>query len=216
MGEYAKHDGEQIKIGTCEEMYYLRYDQREEVEPEKGNVDPAGDERHELRFRFPWPDEDGTLPGEFEKPFRNYGLHIDAPEDVNHYSTQFSSQRGMLVSLPCPYSKEGKESPYKIGFNGYSGGVRIVQQKPLRDGRLALICECGGCGSKWRIEDEEELKPILKALEDTAEYLDHLGKESNRFWRGEGREVKDNPKGDGENEREIARRILAGYAVPVA
>ena len=27
MGEYAKYAGERVKIGTCEDMYYLRDDQ---------------------------------------------------------------------------------------------------------------------------------------------------------------------------------------------
>ena len=39
MGEYAirKSDGESIKIGTCEDMYYLRYEDRFKVTPEEGS-----------------------------------------------------------------------------------------------------------------------------------------------------------------------------------
>ena len=65
MGEYAKFQGQSIKIGTCENMYYLRADQAAMVQPESGNVDPIRD-RESLRFRFPFPDEDNVLPGEFE------------------------------------------------------------------------------------------------------------------------------------------------------
>lgn len=34
MGEYAKRmrDGERVKIGTCENMYYLRFEERHQVE----------------------------------------------------------------------------------------------------------------------------------------------------------------------------------------
>ena len=58
MGEYAKHKGEEIKIGTCENMYYLRFDQRHKVKALPGNVDPNGADAYALRFRFPWPNED--------------------------------------------------------------------------------------------------------------------------------------------------------------
>jgi hypothetical protein len=54
MGEYALYKGQQIKIGTCETMYYLRADQAHLVTPLPGNVDPIKD-ADEIRFRFPSP-----------------------------------------------------------------------------------------------------------------------------------------------------------------
>lgn len=65
MGEYARYHGEEIKIGTCEDMYYLRFDQRLQVQPLRGNVDPFAD-GDALRWRFPWPNEDHVKPGAFE------------------------------------------------------------------------------------------------------------------------------------------------------
>src|SRR5437016_4579142 len=62
MGEYAQYGGQDVKIGTCEDMYYLRYDQRWQVQALDGNVNPVLDVAH-LRFRFPWPDEDTIPPG---------------------------------------------------------------------------------------------------------------------------------------------------------
>ena len=43
MGEYAKYNNQEIKIGTCETMYYLRYEDRHKVKALKGNVDPVRD-----------------------------------------------------------------------------------------------------------------------------------------------------------------------------
>ena len=64
MGEYALYNGEQVKIGTCENLYYLRYEHRKQVQPLPNNLNPNGDEQYECRFRFPWPDEDYTAaPG---------------------------------------------------------------------------------------------------------------------------------------------------------
>ena len=72
MGEYAtrKDIGERIKIGTCESMYYLRADQAREVYAEPGNVDPIADAAA-IRFRFPFPDEDGIEPGNFDDHARH-------------------------------------------------------------------------------------------------------------------------------------------------
>jgi hypothetical protein len=86
VGEYAKFSGESVKIGTCEEMYYLRLNQRRLVEHEDGNVNVNGPEVYELRFRFPWPDEDTVEPGGFE--------HYERAVDVGDYQPPASDRGG--------------------------------------------------------------------------------------------------------------------------
>lgn len=80
MGEYAtrKSDGQEIKIGTCESMYYLRYEDRAKVRHLSGNVNPVKD-AGELRFRLPFPDEDGIQPGEYEDYNRGQRLYRYLP-----------------------------------------------------------------------------------------------------------------------------------------
>ena len=58
MGEYAKHDGHEVKIGTCEDMYYLRLEDCRKVQPIPNSLNPATCEG--LRFRLPFPDEDNV------------------------------------------------------------------------------------------------------------------------------------------------------------
>jgi hypothetical protein len=171
MGEYAKHKGKTIKIGTCEDMYYLRHDQRHLVTPERGSVDVNGKYAGELRFRFPFPQEDGKPPGDFE-PFHGLGVWgIEAPEEIDHGSLQFTRNYpeggGILLSTPCPESKEGKASGLKFAYNGYNGKVRIVQQRIIGD-ELWTVCECGSCGAKYRLdlEDAEELAVRLRSMAD--------------------------------------------------
>lgn len=67
MGEYAKRksDGAKIKIGTCEDMYYIRFEDRFKVLPLEGSVDISRNPE-DSRFRLPFPDEDGIEPGEYE------------------------------------------------------------------------------------------------------------------------------------------------------
>jgi len=83
MGEYAKFGNSEIKIGTCEDMYYLRFEDRYKVRHLPGNVDPNKDsEAAHLRFRLPFPDEDHILPGGYE-PETNWkvycGIDFGAP-----------------------------------------------------------------------------------------------------------------------------------------
>jgi len=66
MGEYAlrKSDDTEIKIGTCEDMYYLRYEDRDKVSKLPNSLDPRTE--YNLRFRLPFPDEDDIKPGEYD------------------------------------------------------------------------------------------------------------------------------------------------------
>lgn len=78
MGEYAKYGNQSIKIGTCERMYYLRYENRRKVQFEPGNVDvnrdPSG-----LFFRLPFPDEDHIQPGGYDDYNRALRLYRPDP-----------------------------------------------------------------------------------------------------------------------------------------
>ncbi len=202
MGEFASYSGEQLKIGTMEDMYYLRLDQRQLVGRIRGNVDVNSDDVYSLRFRFPWPDEDDQPPGvvgheRFERSVALWGMTV--PEGVDHHSIQFRNDAGYLCSLPCP---EGPgPHPVKIHRNGWSGAVHLAQQKLLRDGRIVPVLRCGGCGGKWRVEEPNEIAAIAEW------FLDEGEKKRNDSWYGEG----DAKQFVGhEFWHKIASRILAG------
>lgn len=206
MGEYAKYNGEQVKIGTCENMYYLRADQRGLVVPELGSVDPSGPEAIHLRFRFPWPHEDGTEPGAFEDYSKAVGVPgATPPAGAEHSTVQFVAQAGYLASLPCP---EGP-GPHAVAVhrNGFAGAVQLTQQKLLADGRLVPVCRCGGCGAAWRLEDPHEIEALAVAFRSEGDRRERDGRLNG---------------GGGEHARkwwdQVADRILAGaqIAPPVA
>lgn len=195
MGEYAQHNGEEIKIGTCEDMYYLRADQAHLVKALPGNVDPVRD-RDGIRFRFPFPDEDGIEPGAFEHYQRGQRLYgVKVPEGVDHYSVQFKADNGYLVSLPCPENGD-EDRPYKIHRNGYGGAVELVQQR-YWEGRLVAVCHCKGCGAAYRLPTLEDAQPVIDAL--------HA--EADATLRRKGSELY------AVQLRTIADRVAAGYAV---
>lgn len=192
MGEYAtlRSTGDRIKIGTCEDMYYLRHDQLALVRGEEGSVDPSRDTS--IRFRFPFPQEDNKPPGSFE-PF--YGLEVPgvtAPRDCDHYSVQFSARGNngfgsYLVSLPCPNGPDSGKIGHKVHRNGIGSEVKIVQQRPF-NGELWTVCECTACGSKWRCD--------RKSAEELAVAL---------------RSYADQQNGQGDYWHTVADRVLAGY-----
>lgn len=160
MGEYAtrRSDGKSIKIGTCENMYYLRADQRHLVTPESGSS-------FGIRFRFPWPDEDGTNPGEFDRYERSACLHgLKPPTTCEHYNVQFRADAGYLLSVPCPEVNEHKG----LARNGFVGAVRLTQLRLLDDGRLVPVLMCA-CGAKWRVETEADILEIVTACRSEAD-----------------------------------------------
>lgn len=167
MGEYAKlkGTGKEIKIGTCENMYYLRFDQREMVWPQRGNVNPMTDTEH-IRFRFPWPDEDDIQPGSFEDPDKRLAVQAPAPEDMEHGIVQFvASREGYNVCLPCP---EGPSSHgLTVHRNGFKGATFLVQQRVWED-RLVGVMECV-CGHRYRLPTIEDAEPVIASLLNEAE-----------------------------------------------
>jgi len=207
------YNGEQIKIGTCEQMYYLRADQVGLIRPQRGSVNPRSvDHAQSIRFRFPFPQEDNVKPGAFQD--HDYGLGlwgIEPPEDIDHGSLQFTrnypSGGGLLLSIPCPRGKEGKASPVKVHYNGYNGAVHIHSQR-LMDGQLRLVLRCGDCGALYRVDSLEDCQPVLDCLEKEAASRDHEAKIANQR---PGAEQCSSPGG---YWREIARRIVAGYTEP--
>ena len=71
MGEYAVRisDGAEIKIGTCEEMLYLRFSQRHLVRQKQNSLDVNDDKIAGLLFfRLPFSDEDNVLPWRLCEP----------------------------------------------------------------------------------------------------------------------------------------------------
>lgn len=176
MGEYATYNGDSIKIGTCESMYYLRADQAHLVTAEGGSLDPVKDgARGAIRFRFPFPDEDGLEPGvvgggDFE---RGVPLPLlEVPEEASyHYTIQFRSDSGHRVSLPCPEGAEA-ESLEGQGYEIYGGpGSKVVlrQQKVIGDD-LVAVCGCAACGSLFRIENPDYFAPVLALLDEWDEW----------------------------------------------
>lgn len=181
MGEYATYNGESIKIGTCESMYYLRSDQRHLIR----DYDFASC-LSSIRFRFPFPDEDNIEPGHFEDYDR--GVKIpgwELPDDfAEHYSVQFTSTAGYNLCIPCPESPgttrgfTTEVNGLRVNRNGFNGGPVVLQQKHC-NGLLVTVVSCKACGAAWRLETLEQAEPVAVAFRSEADRLGRDGELAN-------------------------------------
>jgi hypothetical protein len=171
MGEYAirKSDGAQIKIGTCEMMYYLRFEDRHKVRAlVPNNVDPVL-EAPELKFRLPYPDEDAVLPGDYTDYARGYRLwkktgmgHCQDFEDPDTVKDpgiiQLTHKSGLLLNVPCYHGHKLPDvaTPMTAFWNGKSWSLELAWLRPAEynvvGGKVSVfpVVQCRHCGHLWR------------------------------------------------------------------
>jgi hypothetical protein len=200
MGEYIEVGGQMVKIGTCEDLYYIRFDDlREVVKTAKqigGNLEPVDylKPEHGFRYRFPFPDEDNL--GAFNYDDYDKGLLIFlSPELAPELIANLPTWEHYTIAHPCNYHGTCHvnimttcplcDEPPK-NMTEPSKAVVISQQKQA-DGELWVVIACPYCGAKVRIDR-------LGALE-LASCVLAMGKDENssKYWR------------------EVARRVMAGY-----
>lgn len=184
MGEYAKRkgDGEEIKIGTCETMYYIRYEDRDKVSALPGNVDLKRAHEYGLRFRLPLIPEDGLQPGEYDGAFPKkirLSKHVQDPRCPTNASnlkdfkiegahpgtiTLRHEESGIQVSFPCYHGEKIPENMgpdyarIRFGLNGARHAAELAYVKAVKvDGQdrvVPVIC-CAHCGDEWATSWEE-------------------------------------------------------------
>lgn len=186
MGEYAKLGNERIKIGTCESMYYLRWDDRRRVTPESGSLNPARTDN--LFWRLPFPDEDRIGPGgydDYNRGLRLYRMVKDPhgrehPEDFTDQETmedpgtiQLSHREaGLLVNVPCYHGLKLPEvvAPMRAFWNGKGHSFELAHVKNHKGRGLMPLVRCRHCNQMWRYEWADVLpyvqdKEMLRRLE---------------------------------------------------
>jgi hypothetical protein len=171
MGEYAirSSDGAEIKIGTCENMYYLRFEDREKVQKLSGNVDPIAD-CGELRFRLPFPDEDDVQPGEYEDFNRGQRLYRQRGVGVSGYCEDWKDEStvedpgimqlrheasGLLLNVPCYHGVKLPDviKPMQAFWNGKGHAFELAQLRPIGSGLLVYpVVRCRFCQHAWRYD----------------------------------------------------------------
>lgn len=178
MSEYAtrKIDNTEFKIGTCEDMFKCRYDQLGEI------TYPYMSDN--LYWRIPTPDEDGTLPGDYNNSLLLDGgyipwkLRIDTSKFSNDDiagmqqtgTIQLKEPRiGLLVNIRCPHGlpieqfKINKEST--VISMGYNGRQDTLYLKGLKNepSELKVLVECSACRHMWSFSFNE-IEPLIESI----------------------------------------------------
>lgn len=160
MGEYAtrKADNEYIKIGTCESMYYLRWEDIDKVSagydlrepgnwfrlplPAEDHCGPGGYDGHEAVYNLmPYQDSDNATPVSFE---------LDEPQPGSfqmHHKTS-----GLLLSVPCHHGAALPEVPegWHAHWNGKdSYPWELYMVKNTESGLLPIV-RCRHCRDTYR------------------------------------------------------------------
>lgn len=194
MGEFAKYKGHEIKIGTCQNMYYLRWEQRYLVDCLPGNVDPIT-QAGQLWFRLPRTMEDGVAPGNFEyygfggaspieiKVSRYSQLKADIDEmleDETHLGTMElrNLNAGMIYNMPCNHGRKLKEMPENVrayNFEEDTLCITAVSVRPGMNGWQAVAkIACKVC-------KETLFTFTLKDLNDCQPYYEADSEDFNRL-----------------------------------
>lgn len=176
MGEYAirKEDGQEVKIGTCESMYYIRFEDREKVKQLPNSLDAATCEN--LFWRLPFPDEDEVKIGEYKD--HNRGLRLYSQDNpTQHYTEfgdpstvedpgtmQFHNGSGILINVKCYHGEKLPQNTEDVSFawNGRSWFYELAFVKNTTEG-LKPVVHCRHCRQMWRYTWEE----ILPFVQDS-------------------------------------------------
>ena len=191
MGEYVKLNDQIIKLGTCENLYYARFDQIKDnlalMTKVDGNDEPSGylEPKNGYRYRFPFPDEDDRKLGEYEKHDRgvligvSYEILAEVKHDTISKVTDCQGGYNVVHYVTCPADPEFIPT---CNLRTVLAPVEIVQQKQI-DGQLWTVCRCGWCHQLFRLSKEQAQKLCDCILE---QYKDE-------YWQ------------------EIVKRIMNGY-----
>jgi hypothetical protein len=170
MGQYIKFRKEDVKIGTCENCYYITFQQMAKHAHEMSNTGDGSPDSYlkvdsGYRFRFPFQDEINSEPFAYDDFDKGFLFKIPAGLGVTIHHEDIFTRVGFQnhnthnkeagISIPCPQSE---------GFSGrrwHNDGIlylEFTQQKYVtQDGKkeLQTVARCPYCGASSRLTREE-------------------------------------------------------------
>ena len=157
MAEITKNrkTGERVKIGTCEMMYYIRHDQKNDVEY---------DFDFNCFFRLHNESEKGIEAGYFQDTGEGMLIYNaekfftkEQIEKLKAGVDQITNGHGMLINFPCYHNLKLPEiEGLNIHFNGRSPvfELKYLLWKHETD-KLYFTIECKCCGTIFICDTEE-------------------------------------------------------------
>lgn len=161
------------KIGTCENMYYMRLEEAEQL-AEQGKADDDGIlfsdylKDNQTRWRFSFPDEDGKdIFEDYNKVFTIPAVNVKTSHDVICvHNAHKGGGHGMNIMIPCPHSEEFKNlNGVETSTGGAGPQFLDVKFQAIRDGNIKTVFACSRCGQLMTFGDEEIEKVKKQAIE---------------------------------------------------
>ncbi|MCR5697735.1 MAG: hypothetical protein K6G73_12250 [Marinilabiliaceae bacterium] len=189
MGEYAKRkkDGAEVKIGTCNQMYYCTLKDRHSVEydfdyeqtyywrlPMMGDYTQAGEGE-----AFDWRSSSATCINSdrlWQLLKEQDGAKAESNMRKYSKSTQVVLPTGVIFSIKCLHgfllpNIKSEDIEYGAQFNGKRSDIRISYIRTKGDS-VDVAVECVHCGTSWLLSVEE--------LEKVAKYTYNVKKDPNK------------------------------------
>jgi len=194
VGEYAKlkSNGQEIKIGTCENMYYLRFEDRHKVIYDYSFTG--------YRFRLPFIDEDKIDIGNYDDYDRGIDLIPNYDEETESYTyfddiykdqyqehkglIQLHHQSGLVVNASCyhgyklPDNNNSKELRAfyngKTSINFELSQVKIHLNEETKVKELIPIVRCKHCKIPFKADWASVLLHIRQHTKEDKEFFNRL------------------------------------------
>jgi hypothetical protein len=194
MGEYAKlkTTSEEVKIGTCENMYYLRFEDRYKVVYDSSFTG--------YRFRLPFVDEDNVGIGNYNDYDRGIDLIPKYDEDIKqtfyfddiykeHYQEhkgliQLHHESGLMVNASCyhgyklPDNNNSKElKPFynaKTPWSFELSQVKIEVNEETKIKELIPIVRCKHCKTPFKSDWSSVLLHVRQTTKEERELYSRL------------------------------------------
>jgi len=154
-----KSDGKEVRIGTGENLYQIRWEDRLHVSPrpEGGNL-----------WRLPYNDEDHVAPGDYEQRIRDYVLKDFIIKDAELYvgNCQLYHKSGLTIGVICYH---GIKLPERVGdylptwFNKEPWDFALSAVKNTENGIKGVV-RCRWCRKLW-IVDIHDILPFIPELD---------------------------------------------------
>lgn len=152
--------GERVKLGTCSDLFNVRYDQKGALDYDYGNTS--------FYWRLPLPDEDGTRAGYYGnwlawqdsfhtllKPSFAEVLGEEASKGNGIVQTTVK-ELGILINVPCthgilPLPDLGTAKAF---YNGKRFPLRLSAVRNAQE-TMEVIVTCEACGCRWACDFNE-------------------------------------------------------------
>ena len=171
MGEYVTYAGQGLKLGTCEDLMYIRHEELKKLVSQttgrQGNLNPREylDPSCRWFYRFPVPTEDqaclnsiGARDPEPRRWFMNGAeLAVEHGHTTISVSSGHSYNVNMARTLPAYLARGGTPS-YGAHQSRVRPRIYPVRERIMPNGELYTVFECGWCRERFSADAEELAK----------------------------------------------------------